>query len=428
MYKPKCVEPLLLVNQYALTLVQNGADIFLLGTRVPSGRVNVNHLSFQVLLENAKKYTDDDFETCYVRCDSIVEPLFIFAPCGRCEFCRQSKQVDLINRATLESQTWSVPPIFFTLTYKNECLPYHGELRYKDVQDFFKRLRTYWDRHHIKHDIRYLVAGEYGHRFGRPHYHIILFNNPYGASELLPTLIDDLKTDIFLAWNKCEWQALDIGQCRGGAAPYATKYVTKPCAMHGHWTKPFVRTSSGRRGGLGQIFFKDYISYLRENPSVNYIEYVDRQGNYQYMYLSKSFSRKVWPSPSLSVPAAQKELYRQLVDLLILSVEVGGMSSSAAYSLSQLLRPSRHVRNKFNVKNNILFHNGFCNKWLASRYNKLIGELSIQLAEVVEVDDAYIDTYYTHKSFMVNCNSEYLAQSLSKIREKVAETLTKCKL
>lgn len=71
---------------------------------------------------------------------------------------------------------------FLTLTYKTEKLPEHGNLRHRDIQLFFKKLRNLCSR--LKQNsiavspdkiIKYYMAGEYGTINKRPHYHICLF-------------------------------------------------------------------------------------------------------------------------------------------------------------------------------------------------------------------------------------------------------------
>jgi hypothetical protein len=75
---------------------------------------------------------------------------------------------------------------FLTLTYNTQHVPLSKKgfmtLSKTDLQSFFKRLRYYEKEHRYRTDsknnspIRYYAVGEYGSRFSRPHYHIILFN------------------------------------------------------------------------------------------------------------------------------------------------------------------------------------------------------------------------------------------------------------
>lgn len=427
MYKPNCKEPLLLVNKYAITLFQNGYPLFLRGVLLNVNSYNANHLPLLDWLDSARSYSEMELDASYVLLESRREPLFLFVPCMKCELCKHSKQVDIINRTILESMTWDCPPFFFTLTYDNEHLPPHGELCYKDVQNFFKRLRIRWTRKGFKHDIRYLVSGEYGHKFGRPHYHVILFNNPYQCSELDYFKSVQLSNDIFESWNKCKRFGFDFGQCKGGAAPYATKYLLKPCNMQGHWIKPFVRMSAGRRGTLGSIFFDKYIPYLRQNPNINYIDFVDKQGNYGYMMLSKTFSKRVYPSPSASVPARKKEFYRQLISVLM-QLQRNGVSFDSLLSLSEQLRPSKHVRNSFSFSKDVKRMTGFCVQWYRKRLSKLLSDLAFELSDFEEVPQSYIDTYYLHKDSFLPCEVVDKAQKIDKIKEDISVVLDKCKL
>jgi hypothetical protein len=87
--------------------------------------------------------------------------------CRKCKLCRRNRINDLVGRCIAESKfnnkTYAV-----TLTYANDAGVNAVTLVYKDVQDFLKRLRK-------RYNVRYIVAGEYGTKKGRAHWHIILF-------------------------------------------------------------------------------------------------------------------------------------------------------------------------------------------------------------------------------------------------------------
>lgn len=432
MYKPCCKEPLLLVNQYALTLLQNGGKLYLGGEFTPISVTLVNFLPLSHYLIVARKEGELFLDSSYVIYGSVKEPFFQYVPCGRCVYCRHSKQVDLINRATLESATWSCPPIAITLTYREKDLPCVkvgnqrccvGELRYKDIQDFMKRLRSSWDRRGVKHDVRYLVAGEYGHKNGRCHWHMILFNNPYNCDELQPEF-QLLKHDVFKAWGKCEWSAFDFRQCMGGAARYATKYVCKPMELHGHFTKPMIRCSSGKRGGLGAILIDKFAQSLRDNPQQNYLEFVDMKGVYHWMYFSRSISKRIWKSPSAQVPARLRSLYRQLVEVVTLFCSVGGISPSDAYYMCELLRPSKHVRNTFK-KPELHSCAEYWRLFYIERFSSLLLELADELAEVHLDDDDFIQRYYLHRSLLYDLDNSPNAQKEAKLRQEISNLLAK---
>lgn len=422
MFKPDCKNPILLFNQFVFTMLANGGTLYILGKRV----VQSLHLPVKTWLSDARNYTDEDLDNCYCVCGDMKENAFVWVPCMHCELCFHSKQYDLINRSILETQTWSCPPYFFTLTYKPSELPYtlvgnkrihHGNLQYKDVQDFFKRLRQKWKRKGLEHDVRYLVAGEYGKK-GRAHYHVLLWNNPYNCNELQPLLHNQLKDDIFTAWGKCELQAFDFGQCRGGAAPYATKYVTKPKETRGHIVKPFIHCSAGSRGGLGSIFLYQYLSYLRSNPSVNYLEYVDKKGGYNYMFFTRSINKKVWPSVSSLVPYKLRDAWRQLVDATVALVQCG-VPLDDLRPLLDVLRPyGCHFRFRKKVFDTCHCH--LYRVYYITRYMTIIKHLADILVNDYDIDNEYISLLYKHKSMLLPKNNVDLGQKSSKIRETIA--------
>lgn len=439
MYKPQCVTPHLIINKYCLTMMSNGGTLTIFGKPWRITPNLINYFPITTTLERARHVSEEDLDNSYVSLDGVRENFFIYVPCGHCELCLHSKQIDFINRAAMETLTWDCPPFFFCLTYDRKHLPgirvngklyAAGNLCYKHVQDFFKRLRINWTRRGIEHDIRYMVSGEYGAKRGRPHYHVILWNNPYHANELEPHLVDLLKKDIFEAWNMCSWTVFNdpdnFGQCRGGAVPYATKYVAKePTLPPGRTVKPFIRCSSGKRGGLGSIYFKQFIPYLHDNPAINNIDYVDKRGRYQYMMISKTFSHKTWKSPSALVPARQKNLYREFIDVLQKYVSVDGMPLNDAFQLSEALRPSKYVRNPFRPPIPQITPDSAFSKFVSSRLLNVLDSLVLDLAECVDINLSDVDNYYLHKSFFVDRSYSSFAQNISKLREKNALILDK---
>ena len=68
---------------------------------------------------------------------------------------------------------------FITLTYADEHLPEDKSLRYEDFQLFMKRFRKRFKGLQPvdgKYPIRFYMAGEYGEKYRRPHFHACIFN------------------------------------------------------------------------------------------------------------------------------------------------------------------------------------------------------------------------------------------------------------
>lgn len=143
-----------------------------------------------------------------------INPTFLVHPDGRedplqvgcrvCWLCRKNRVNDLVGRCIAESVTAS-QTLAVTLTYNRNAGAHAAVLVYKDFQDFMKRLRK------AGYIVRYIVAGEYGSKKARAHWHAILF--VYGKTL---NIVDepDLRGpfDIILPrfkddpWARIDWQ------------------------------------------------------------------------------------------------------------------------------------------------------------------------------------------------------------------------------
>ena len=108
--------------------------------------------------------------------------------CGKCLPCRVRRRSSLTARGTMEALQYPPDRVqFVTLSYRPEFLPLvegpcpltgiktqHPTLKRSDLREFKRNCRrTARKRYGITP--RFLSAGEYGGRFGRPHYHLILY-------------------------------------------------------------------------------------------------------------------------------------------------------------------------------------------------------------------------------------------------------------
>jgi hypothetical protein len=87
--------------------------------------------------------------------------------CRKCKLCIRNRKSDWIGRCLAESK-FSDKTYAVTFTYADTANANAVTLVYKDFQDFMKRLRK-------DYNVRYIVAGEYGTKKGRAHWHAILF-------------------------------------------------------------------------------------------------------------------------------------------------------------------------------------------------------------------------------------------------------------
>lgn len=153
-------------------------------------------------------------------------------PCGTCILCRQEQGRQMAVMIFHESRQHETSS-FLTLTYSDEKLPEHGSLRYKDLQDFWKRLRK-------KHALRYFACGEYGDKTLRPHYHACVFGLDWaeGSIELAPPPRKAwTHPDLEAAWGLGQ---VSVGPLNFETASYTASYVLKKL----HSKQQYVRTDA----------------------------------------------------------------------------------------------------------------------------------------------------------------------------------------
>jgi len=193
-------------------------------------------------------------------------------PCGRCVGCRleRSRQwaIRCMHEASLHENS-----VFVTLTYSEESLEKLGnsvlrELRHDDFQKFMKRLRKKFGA-----NIRYYMCGEYGEKFGRPHFHAAIFGIKFSDKKLFKRRRgNNLYTSEILTKVWSHGHA-SFGNVTFNSAAYIARYVMKkvmgPSAEdhyerideYGEYVKiaPEYQQSS-RRPGLGRRWLEKHMS------------------------------------------------------------------------------------------------------------------------------------------------------------------------
>ncbi|QCQ85063.1 replication initiator protein [Blackfly microvirus SF02] len=198
----------------------------------------------------------------------------VSVPCGKCIPCLVNKRSDWCFRLEREHRV-SKSAMFVTLTYDEKHLRTNGSLDKRDLQLFLKRLR----RRDESSRIRYYAVGEYGSRFGRPHYHLLLFNS--------------VESDVRMAWLDSRGVpigAVHVGLVSSASIAYVTKYMIQKDDYPDGVEKPFATMS--RRYGIGGHYLTDQmVAWHRLNDA----NYVVRVGN-EKGRLPRFYRDKIWYS------------------------------------------------------------------------------------------------------------------------------------
>lgn len=140
--------------------------------------------------------------------------------CGQCLFCRARRAAFKTTRLLIESKVHS-DMAFLTLSYAPEFLPVGREVLKVHVVDFAKRLR--WRLEDARKEpvpMRFDYVGEYGERFGRPHYHFVVFGAGPGSffgGRLFADIVDR-------AWR---YGFVDVKAVHDKSFAYIAKYQAK---------------------------------------------------------------------------------------------------------------------------------------------------------------------------------------------------------
>lgn len=195
-------------------------------------------------------------------------------PCGKCLGCKMQKQKEWAIRSVLEADNYK-DNYFVTLTYDDNHKPWddyfinqetgevieddgtwNGYLDQRDMQLFFKRLRSTWKRRYKHEGIRYFYCGEYGAN-ERPHYHAIIFNFPIDPRTLKIYKVDKASGKMLYTSDEIEkiWRNgfVVIEEFDYNAAAYVAGYVQKKqssCRDYDYYaqkgqTPEYVRMSQG---------------------------------------------------------------------------------------------------------------------------------------------------------------------------------------
>lgn len=172
---------------------------------------------------------------------------WIPTPCGRCPPCKKRRVDGWVFRLLQEDKVHSVAH-FVTLTYDNAHVNISPNgfmtLCKSDFQKYMKRLRKLVPFTKLK----YYVAGEYGSKNQRPHFHAIIFGCP--------------KESLFFdAWH-VEGSSIGdvhVGAVTGDSIAYCMKYIDKRGIIPSHDRDDRVPEFSMMSKGLGANYLTDAV-------------------------------------------------------------------------------------------------------------------------------------------------------------------------
>lgn len=201
-----------------------------------------------------------------------VGHFYSIVPCGKCPACRMDYSRVWANRMLVELNDQENQAVFLTLTYNSESLPYtdpddtgrrYPTLSKRDLQLFWKRLRKQYPGKRI----RYYIAGEYGPKTHRPHYHAIVYGfslkdfddlkflrfNGLGQAYYTSPKLEAIWSNGFIVLSEVTWHT----------CAYVSRYVLK---KRGKLDKYVVATGvepefnlSSRKPGIGLLNAVDMI-------------------------------------------------------------------------------------------------------------------------------------------------------------------------
>lgn len=180
-------------------------------------------------------------------------------PCGQCIACRLNKVRDWTIRLMHENR-FHDHSVFLTLTYDEEHLPEDRSIHKEDVQNFMKRLRNY------RSGIRFFACGEYGEKYSRPHYHLIIFGLSIDDPLFKGKVYDRKSKGYYLLSPLWKNGNMYLGDVTYSSCRYVASYVNKK--QLGKKGKQFYEdnklvpefTLMSRRPGIGS----DFVNFTEE--------------------------------------------------------------------------------------------------------------------------------------------------------------------
>lgn len=234
-------------------------------------------------------------------------------PCGKCLPCLESRRKEWCKRLYLESTRWPVSS-FVTLTFDDVHLPWCHLACKRKVQTFLKRLRMMPRDYNVPSlPFKYFIASEYGKKFGRPHFHGLIFGLDFLDECYRPRLVSCgrypvFTSDILSAIWKNGYVTVDRLSISNVA--YVSKYITKQFdKFHPSWSLKSIGLSRdlfANKNGLTDFGISSVLSGFVALPSksqpvrVRVPKFVDR------------YVERFNPDLYASIKACRRDYFRKM--------------------------------------------------------------------------------------------------------------------
>lgn len=276
---------------------------------------------------------------------------FIQVPCGKCAECQRDRAREWSTRIALDVKYYGSEDNFYfiTLTYNDDNIPFtesgYPTLNIEDYQLFMKRFRKVQKDLYGIDGVRFYIAGEYGSKTLRPHYHLLVWNCIISDLQMfrISTTGNHLFTSQMIHDLWYHFQNPDdktsprysighhlIGKGSLATAMYTAKYVSKGfddtikqyCKKTGAFA-PFSRMSLRPALGL------DYLNSLSDADKCQMLErgsiILDTENGGYSNAVPRYFKRKIaddFPFEAQRVSEKNKALYEDKEKLLVSMIDM----------------------------------------------------------------------------------------------------------
>lgn len=158
-------------------------------------------------------------------------------PCGKCVGCRLAYSKNMAIRCMHESEMHK-DNSFITLTFDDDHVPKDGYVDIRHVQLFMKRFRKL-----VSKPLRYFFAGEYGGKYGRPHYHGLIFGYDFPDKVLVKERMGNRLYQSKELASLWPFGFHSVGDVSFASAAYVARY----CVKKADGKHEYFRDENGKR-------------------------------------------------------------------------------------------------------------------------------------------------------------------------------------